>query len=50
MKLNDPIFSDEAKAREYFESIRWPDGKPTARIAAVSSAFIVLKANLIAPA
>ena len=29
MKLNDPIFSDEAKAREYFKSIRWPDGKPT---------------------
>ena len=29
MKLNDPIFSDEAKAREYFELIRWPDGKPT---------------------
>src|SRR3974390_1751845 len=26
MNLNDPIFSDEAKAREYFESIRWPDG------------------------
>ena len=26
MNLNDPIFSDETKAREYFESIRWPNG------------------------
>ncbi len=26
MNLNDPIFSDEAKAREYFETIRWPNG------------------------
>lgn len=26
MNLNDPIFHDEAKARAYFESIRWPDG------------------------
>jgi len=26
MNLNDPIFSDEAKAREYFEAIRWPNG------------------------
>ena len=26
MRLNDPIFHDEAKARAYFEGIRWPDG------------------------
>lgn len=26
MNLNDPIFSDEAKARAYFEAICWPDG------------------------
>jgi transposase-like protein len=26
MNLNDPIFSDETKARAYFEAIRWPDG------------------------
>lgn len=26
MNLNDPIFTDETKAREYFEGIRWPDG------------------------
>jgi len=26
MNLNDPIFSDEAKARTYFEDIRWPNG------------------------
>jgi transposase-like protein len=26
MNLNDPIFSDEAKARAYFEAIRWPNG------------------------
>lgn len=26
MNLNDPIFTDEAKARAYFESIRWPSG------------------------
>lgn len=26
MNLNNPLFHDEAKAREYFESIRWPDG------------------------
>ena len=24
----DPIFHDEDKAREYFEALRWPDGKP----------------------
>lgn len=24
--LTDPIFTDEAKAREHFEAIRWPDG------------------------
>ncbi|HXP13460.1 MAG TPA: transposase, partial [Stellaceae bacterium] len=24
--LTDPIFSDEAKARAYFERIRWPKG------------------------
>jgi transposase-like protein len=26
MNLTDPIFSDEAKAREWFEEIRWPNG------------------------
>jgi transposase-like protein len=26
MKLTDPIFSDEAKARAHFERIRWPEG------------------------
>jgi transposase-like protein len=26
MNLNDPIFTDEAKAREYFEGLRWPNG------------------------
>jgi len=26
MNLNDPIFTNETKAREYFESIRWPNG------------------------
>ncbi|MGE5537393.1 MAG: IS1595 family transposase [Gemmatimonas sp.] len=26
MNLTDPIFTDETKAREYFESIRWPEG------------------------
>lgn len=26
MNLNDPIFTDEAKAREHFEAVRWPDG------------------------
>ncbi len=26
MNLNDPIFTDEAKARAYFEAIRWPNG------------------------
>lgn len=26
MNLTDPIFSDEAKAREWFEQIRWPNG------------------------
>ncbi len=28
MNLTDPIFTDEAKAREHLEAIRWPDGKP----------------------
>ena len=27
--LTDPIFHDENAARAHFESIRWPDGKPT---------------------
>jgi transposase-like protein len=26
MNLTDPIFTDEAKAREHFEATRWPDG------------------------
>jgi transposase-like protein len=26
MNLTDPIFTDEIKAREHFEAIRWPDG------------------------
>lgn len=26
MKLTDPIFTDEAKARAHFEAVRWPDG------------------------
>ena len=26
MKLTDPVFHDEAKAREFMESQRWPDG------------------------
>ncbi|MDE2232505.1 MAG: IS1595 family transposase [Patescibacteria group bacterium] len=26
LNLTDPIFTDERKAREYFEAIRWPDG------------------------
>ena len=26
INLTDPVFTDEAKAREYLESIRWPDG------------------------
>jgi transposase-like protein len=26
MNMTDPIFSDETKAREYFEAIRWPNG------------------------
>ena len=25
MKLTDPVFHDEAKAREFMESQRWPD-------------------------
>jgi transposase-like protein len=25
---NDAMFHDEKKAREYFESLRWPDGQP----------------------
>ena len=28
MNLTDPIFTDETKAREHLEAIRWPDGKP----------------------
>lgn len=26
MNLTDPIFTDENKAREHFEAVRWPDG------------------------
>jgi len=26
--LTDPIFNNEHAARAYFESVRWPDGKP----------------------
>jgi transposase-like protein len=26
MNLTDPIFTDETKAREHFEAIRWPNG------------------------
>jgi len=27
INLTDPIFTDESKAREHLEAIRWPDGK-----------------------
>jgi transposase-like protein len=27
MNLTDPIFTDETKAREYFETVRWPKGR-----------------------
>ena len=26
LDLTDPIFTDERKAREHFEAIRWPNG------------------------
>src|SRR6185437_15971672 len=26
LNLSDPIFTDERKARPYFENIRWPNG------------------------
>src|SRR2546429_9981115 len=26
MKFTDPMFTDEAKAREALEAVRWPDG------------------------
>ena len=26
MKLNDPIYSDENKAREHLEKLSWPNG------------------------
>ena len=28
VNLTDPIFTDETKARDHLEAIRWPDGKP----------------------
>jgi transposase-like protein len=28
INLTDPVFTDEAKAREHLEAIRWPDGRP----------------------
>lgn len=28
INLTDPVFTNEAKAREHLEAIRWPDGKP----------------------
>ena len=28
MDASDALFNDETKAREYFEALRWPDGKP----------------------
>lgn len=29
INITDPVFTDETKAREHLEAIRWPDGKPT---------------------
>ncbi len=29
INLTDPVFTNETKAREHLEEIRWPDGKPT---------------------
>ena len=26
MKLNDPIYSDETRAREHLERVQWPNG------------------------
>ena len=48
MNLTDPIFTDETKAREHLEAIRWPDGTPVCHIAGAWIAFIGLMARLTA--
>src|SRR5690242_8933065 len=39
--LTDPIFSDETKAREHFEAIRWPEGPVCSHCGTVGQATLV---------
>jgi len=39
--LNDPIFSDETKAREHFEQIRWPNGPICSHCGTVNEATLI---------
>jgi transposase-like protein len=39
--LNDPIFSDDDKAREHFEKIRWPHGPVCSHCGTVNQATLV---------
>lgn len=39
INLTDPIFTDEAKAREHLEAIRWPDGPVCAHCGSVDKVY-----------
>ena len=45
MNLTLPIFTDEAKAREHFEAIRWPNGPVCPHCGETSSKFTRLQAG-----
>ena len=47
--LTDPIFHDEDKAREHFETLGWPDG-PFCPHCGETEKVYRLKARAIAPA
>ena len=39
MRLDDPIFKDEEKARAYLESVRWPDGPICPHCGSIDNAY-----------
>src|ERR1044071_7871478 len=47
--LTDPIFTDEDKAREHFESIRWPNGPVCLHCGATSEHITLLAGKVNRP-
>jgi transposase-like protein len=49
MNINDPIYSDEDKAREHLEALQWPNGPVCPHCGNVDSARITMKGKSTRP-